>query len=68
MIIEKNVSAFPVEIKSGKTVASDFFDELRKWQALSETQSGALVYGGSESYERAGFRVVPWNDACDLAD
>jgi predicted AAA+ superfamily ATPase len=68
ILIEKNMNVLPVEIKSGKTVASDFFDELRRWQALSGTEGGALVYGGNENYERAGFRIIPWDDVGSLID
>ncbi|MDR3331370.1 MAG: ATP-binding protein [Synergistaceae bacterium] len=66
MILEENARAFPVEIKSGKTVASDFFDGLRRWEDMSGAKGGALVYGGDENYEREGFNVVSWDRAYDI--
>jgi predicted AAA+ superfamily ATPase len=68
LIFENGLGSFPVEIKSGKTVAGDFFDGLRKWKSLSGADGGALVFGGSEAYEREGFQVVPWNLSYELAE
>ena len=65
IVLEKDGRLVPIEIKSGKTVASDFFDGLRQWENLSGVKAGALIYGGDESYEREGFGVIPWNKAYD---
>jgi len=66
MIIEDGPRVLPVEIKSGKTVASDFFDSIRWWKNLSGEGGGVLVYGGGESYEREGLRVVSWSESYNL--
>jgi predicted AAA+ superfamily ATPase len=68
LIIEDGARLLPVEIKSGKTVASDFFDGLRRWGELSGTKGGVLVHGGDEEepYEREGFRTAPWRRAYEL--
>jgi predicted AAA+ superfamily ATPase len=57
-----------VEIKSGQTVASDFFAPLRGFAAtvegvadLSEPEL-VLVYGGDRRQKRSDVRVVPWSD------
>ena len=53
--------AIPVEIKSGATVASDFFKGLRYWRAIApDPRRGALVYGGGESYLRDDTAVLSW--------
>lgn len=62
LIIERGENLYPIEIKSGATVASDMFAGLKWWNNLTSGQSGALVYGGDESYVRHGFRVLPWFD------
>ncbi|MDR1979329.1 MAG: ATP-binding protein [Synergistaceae bacterium] len=67
MIFEDGGQVFPVEVKSGKTVAADFFDALRMWKKMSGVEGGALVYGGNEEYDREGFRVLPWGKAYDIA-
>jgi predicted AAA+ superfamily ATPase len=52
----------PVEVKAGRTVASDAFGGLRYWLSLSGDREGpgVLVYGGDDGYERAGLTVRPW--------
>jgi len=65
IVLEEGGRLVPAEIKSGRTVASDFFDGLRRWGNLSGVKEGVLIYGGDESYEREGFRVVPWNEVYD---
>jgi len=54
--------AHAVEIKSGSTIASDFFDGLDFWrQNLSDLQIQPwLVYGGDTRQERDRATVVPW--------
>jgi uncharacterized protein len=52
----------PIEIKSGMTVASDFFQGLEYWRTLSGEPDapGALIYAGDRAYRRQGFVVHPW--------
>ena len=51
-----------VEIKSGATLASDWFAALRRWQAFvgEETLPPVLIYGGDAAYQREGVEVVGW--------
>jgi len=53
-----------IEIKSGQTVHDEHFASLRRWTSLAGSAAGpaSLVYGGSESYVRSGFRVLSWRD------
>ena len=62
VIIDLGNTLTPVEVKSGQTVASDFFDNLKYWQKLSgdETAPAALVYGGDQSAKRSRVFVYPW--------
>lgn len=53
----------PVEIKSGQTVAPDMFKTLKKWQAISGSESEPhLVFGGDDSYRRSGVNVCGWRE------
>jgi hypothetical protein len=54
----------PTEIKSGQTVATDAFRNLALFGKYAGDRSHAsrLVYGGEESYVRAGVRVTAWRD------
>ena len=55
----------PIEIKSGQTLNRDFFVELDRWTALADGRAfePTLVYGGTESLEHKGVRVLGWNAA-----
>jgi len=65
VIIENGRGLIPLEIKSGKTVARDFFSGLEKWMALAGDLSlnPTLIYGGSENYGHKGVRVIGWREA-----
>lgn len=62
VIIEQGAKLVAIEVKSGLTVARDFFAGLEKWLALSEglASGSVLIYGGEESYRHKGTRVVGW--------
>ena len=53
-----------VEIKSGATIASDFFNGLDYWRTkLSPaTLDPWMIYGGDQEQNRQRGHVVPWND------
>ena len=53
-----------VEVKSGATVASDFFGGLDYWRKhlTSTTLQPWLVYGGDTRQNRERGQVLPWND------
>jgi predicted AAA+ superfamily ATPase len=53
-----------VEIKSGETVAADFFKGLDYWRGALKGESITpwVVYGGSASQDRERGRVLPWSD------
>ena len=64
VIVDHGAKLLPVEIKSGATVASDWFAGMKKWQALAgdKSQRGFVVYGGEESQKRKEAAVVPWRE------
>ena len=52
----------PVEIKSGKTISTNYFDNLQYWRqlaSLSENQ-GYVVYGGEQSMQTSGGALISW--------
>ena len=59
----------PIEIKSGQTVASDFFDSLKKFQKLAGDSVGqaTLIYGGAQGQHRETAKVVPWKKIHDFS-
>lgn len=64
VLVERATRLVPVEIKSGTTVARDFFAGLEKWLALAGDLGAdpTLIYGGDTSYLHKGIRVVGWRD------
>ena len=62
LVIEQDGTAYPVEIKSGRTVAAAMGDGLRWWcrTAGAPTERAALVHGGGDRYRRGGVNVYPW--------
>jgi hypothetical protein len=64
LLIDQGTIQIPIEIKSGQTIASDFFSDINYWKALARRPDGdaGLVYGGDTSYKRQGVSVVSWSD------
>lgn len=65
-LIEKGLQLIPIEIKSGKTIATDFFDGLSYWNDLSgvDPKDSFIVYGGDQNQKRSKANVLGWKD-CD---
>ena len=62
MIIESGQKLFPVEIKSGQTITTEFFKGITFWNKMTQTEGGIVVYGGDMMQKRSnGVTVVPLN-------
>ncbi len=59
-ILEQDQALLPIEAKSGQTIHSDSFSALHRYRELSGCTTGALIYGGDDSYERQGWRLQSW--------
>lgn len=64
LLFEANNRLQPVEIKSGRTVTPDYIRAGQKAARIAgdEALPPWLVYGGDDSYERSGVRVIGWRD------
>jgi predicted AAA+ superfamily ATPase len=64
VLIERGEQQTPLEVKSGETIASDFFSGLRYWRGLvgDSKAPAALVYGGDRAFRREGVTVYRWSD------
>ena len=69
VLVDQGQTLMPIEIKSGQTVATDFFDGLRTYLALAgkKSKSSALVYGGTRAQTRDKVTVYPWANIHDLS-
>lgn len=68
LILEDGEKLNPIEIKSGQTIASDFFSSLKRWGKLAgQTDLPAwLVYGGDKSLTNENISIVPWKNISKL--
>ena len=62
VLIDWGETQVPLEIKSGQTVARDFFAGLDYWRRLigEAAAPAALVYGGDRTYRRQDVTVYSW--------
>ncbi|MEX2444328.1 MAG: ATP-binding protein [Alkalispirochaeta sp.] len=73
VIAERDGTLQPIEIKSGATIATDFFKGITAWCALSAECEGdsrlqpTLFYGGSERQLRSAVSVLPWSSVGEVA-
>jgi len=65
-IIEHSINLIPIEIKAGRTVASDYFDDLSYWNNLAhaDPSKGYVIYAGNENQKRSKGNVLSWEN-CD---
>lgn len=60
----------PVEIKSGKTMSTSYFDNLQYWRqlvAVPEDQ-GYVVYGGDQSMQASAGSFISWRELERIPD
>jgi uncharacterized protein len=68
LLIEEGKNLKIVEIKSGKTIKTDFFKSLNRFEKLASnfTVKKYLIYGGDESQKRTIAEVFSWNEVAHL--
>jgi hypothetical protein len=68
ILADRAGALLPIEIKSGMTIASDWFDGLAKWRRLAGERAArpVLVYGGDARQSREIAEVLPWSDIGEL--
>jgi len=62
LLIDRGQDVSITEIKSSKTVNTDYFKTLNKFEKWAEnhTVQKNLVYGGNEAQKRTRLGVIPW--------
>lgn len=68
LLFEKRQKLFPIEIKSGQTIQSNFFRNLKTYQKYSEKKWGQsfLIYGGEETQNLSDCKVLSWKQSQSL--
>lgn len=60
IILDLPQGQIPVEVKSGKTITTDYFKGLNYWEKLTGSGEGILVYDGDSVQKRSdGILVLP---------
>jgi predicted AAA+ superfamily ATPase len=69
LVFETGTKLQPVEIKSGSTVTADYIKAGQRAGrfANGDAEPPWLIYGGDESYERSGVKVIGWREVGDWA-
>ena len=70
LVIPLNQHEAIVEIKSGKTIHTDFFKNLNYYDKLAGNPDTKkfLIYGGDQSQNRTTAKILSWNNLQDLID
>ncbi len=71
LILEQEGIPTAIEIKATETVRSDLFKGLATWNKLAHGETAAepaLIYAGSDSFNRSGYRVVGWRALASLVE
>lgn len=62
LLIQEGMHLKAVEIKSGKTINTDFFKGLKYFKKIAPEAQSILVYGGNESQKRSDAMVYAVNE------
>jgi len=64
VLVDQGHMLLPIEIKSGQTIASDFFEGLHRFSSLAgnTVETAALVFGGTQEQTRHKISVYPWRN------
>jgi uncharacterized protein len=67
LILEKNGTTIPIEIKAAKKISTDMFNGLRYWRKNNPGNvNGILIYQGKSQEPMNGFSVLNWTEVADI--
>lgn len=68
LLLDQGGRLLPIEIKSGRTINSQFFDGLKYFQSLSgaSPEESYLIYGGEEVQKRSIAKVMSWKNLDEI--
>lgn len=67
-LLNQGIKLVPIEIKSGESINTNYFDSLSKWNeiAAADQTNGYVIYGGQEVQKRTKGNVIGWQKAGNL--
>jgi len=67
IIIDRPGKSIPIEIKSGSTMSSNYFNNLKYWKSLTEEDTSAyVVYGGEKNMQIGNDALISWKNLDNL--
>lgn len=67
IVVDRGTHLYPIEIKAGKTITSEYFKNLQFWSKITGSEAGTVIYAGDRLQKRSnGINVIPWNDLREL--
>jgi predicted AAA+ superfamily ATPase len=67
ILLDKGQYCDIIEVKSGKTVVSDFFKNLNFFNKIyNNVKNQYIIYGGDQSRVQNNTRIIPWRDIHSL--
>lgn len=67
VVVDNDGKLTPIEIKSGKTINTDFFKHLKYWNNLSKNNNSLIIYSGNQEQQRSdGTVVTNWHNIKDI--
>jgi len=63
-LIDRGTELSAIEIKSGMTVNSDWYKNLKYFSSISKdvVTENSIIYGGNDTQERTDGKIVSWQD------
>ncbi len=69
IVIDKGTHLYPIEIKAGKTITSEYFKNFPFWSKITGSTEGTVIYAGNELQKRSnGINIIPWNNLQQLPE
>src|SRR5712691_711091 len=61
-LVERKGRLHPLEIKSGRTVASDYLAGLERFARIADAAIGTLIYAGEAGHKRSAATILGWRE------
>ena len=61
-ILDEGIKVEAIEVKSGKTITSSFFKNLKYFSKISNIKvNNQLIYGGDNNHTQEGIKITSWD-------
>jgi len=69
-LIDLGIRLVPLEIKSGETINSNFFTNIKNWSEIANVnpEDTFIIYAGNTGQSRSGGTIITWQKAGSLVE